>query len=158
MDTAKPWKNPAAMFDAPMPIISWFGSSSSPRRAANADAVAMVSVSDTSTIPIAASSNGPTSDSCVHGNDGVGTPCGSVPTVAISLDNPAIAETIVAAPTATSTAGMRRLTRGSTRSTTNTPTPIANAAAFVSSRWVKNSWMSSQNVSESVENPKSLGS
>ena len=44
VDTAKPWKNPAAMLAAPMPIISWSGSTSSPRRAAKLDAVAMVSV------------------------------------------------------------------------------------------------------------------
>ena len=47
VEMAKPWKKPAAMFAAPMPIISWLGWSSSPRRAANADAVAMVSVSET---------------------------------------------------------------------------------------------------------------
>ena len=62
------------MFAAPMPIISWFGSTSSPRRAANADDVAMVSVSDTSVMPTAAISSGPTSLSSVHGNDGFGTP------------------------------------------------------------------------------------
>ena len=61
VEMANPWKKPAATLAAPMPIISWLGSSSSPRRAAKLDAVAMVSVSDTSTMPIAASSNGPTS-------------------------------------------------------------------------------------------------
>ena len=83
VETAKPWKNPAATFAAPMPIISWFGSSSSPRRAAKLDAVAMVSVSETSTMPIAASEQRadvvePTST----GTTGSGRRCGSDPTVA----------------------------------------------------------------------------
>ncbi len=47
------------MFAAPIPTISWFGSTSSPRRAANADDVAIVSVSDTSVMPTAAMSSGP---------------------------------------------------------------------------------------------------
>ena len=59
-----------------MPIISWSGSSSSPRRAAKAAAVAIVSVSDTSMMPTAARSSGPTSSNDVHGNDGVGKPSG----------------------------------------------------------------------------------
>ena len=45
--TGKPWKKPAAMFAAPMPIISWLPRTCSPRRAANADAVDMVSASAT---------------------------------------------------------------------------------------------------------------
>ena len=51
VEMAKPWKNPAATFEAPMPTISWFGSISSPRRAAKAVAVAMVSVSETRVMP-----------------------------------------------------------------------------------------------------------
>ena len=46
-ETAKPWKSPAAMFEVPMPTISWSGLTSSPRLAAKLVAVAMVSVSDT---------------------------------------------------------------------------------------------------------------
>ena len=61
VETAKPWKTPAAMFAVPMPIISWLGSTSSPRRAAKAVAVAMVSVSETSVMPAAATSIGATS-------------------------------------------------------------------------------------------------
>ena len=53
MLTGNPWKNPAAMLAAPIPIISWFPSTSSPVRAANADAVEIVSVSDTSAMPSA---------------------------------------------------------------------------------------------------------
>ena len=106
VDTAKPWTNPAAMLAAPMPIISWFGSTSSPRRAAKLAAVAIVSVSDTSVMPIAATNNGPTSCTVVNGNAGVGKPFGSEPTV----DTPLLlrsstAEMTVAPATATNTAG-----------------------------------------------------
>ena len=51
--TGKPWKRPAARLAAPMPIISWLASTSWPVRAANADEVEMVSVSDTSVMPSA---------------------------------------------------------------------------------------------------------
>ena len=60
-ETAKPWKRPAAMLAEPMPIISWFGFTSSPRRALNEVDSAMVSVSDTSVMPTAATSSGTTS-------------------------------------------------------------------------------------------------
>ncbi len=92
VDTAKPCTNPAAMLAAPMPIISWFGSTSSPRRAAKLDAVAIVSVSDTSVMPIAATNNGPTSCTVVNGNVGVGKPFGSEPTV----DTPLLARSSTA--------------------------------------------------------------
>ena len=49
--TGKPWKNPAAMFAAPMPSISRFPSISLPLRPANAEAVAMVSASETRAMP-----------------------------------------------------------------------------------------------------------
>ena len=159
VEIANPWKNPAAMFAVPMPIISWFGCSSSPRRAAKLDAVAMVSVSDTSTMPIAASRRGPTSSTDVHGSDGFGKPWGRVPTVATpSAARSSTADTIVAPATATSTAGMRVVIRGSTSSTTSTPTPTATAPACVWSRWSTNARSSSTNPSASVEKPKSLGS
>ena len=51
--TGKPWKKPAAMLAAPMPIISWLPSTSCPVRAANADAVEIVSASATTAIPSA---------------------------------------------------------------------------------------------------------
>ena len=159
VEIAKPWKNPAATFAAPMPIISWFGSSSSPRRAAKADAVAMVSVSETRTMPTAAMSNGPTSSTDVHGNDGLGTPLGSDPTVETPWSaRPNAAETIVAPATATSTAGIRRVTRGRRSSTTSAPAPTASAAPSVRSRCSTNSRISSPKPSASVEKPKSFGS
>ena len=57
-EIANPWNSPAATLAAPIPIISWFGSTSSPRRAAKLVDVAIVSVSETSTIPTAATSSG----------------------------------------------------------------------------------------------------
>ena len=68
----------------PTPIISWSGSTSSPRRAAKLEDVAMVSVSDTSVMPTAAGQRahrGP--EKFVHGKRRAsGCPAGSVPTVA----------------------------------------------------------------------------
>ena len=159
VDTANPWRNPDARFAAPTPIISWFGSSSSPRRAANADAVAIVSVSDTSTMPTAASINGPTSLNDVHGSDGRGSPAGSEPTVTTPCASRfQTAETIVAPTTATSTAGIFFVTRGSTRRTTRQVTPTTSAAVTRWSRCAKNSRTSAPNVSASVEKPNSFGS
>ncbi len=113
VEMANPWNAPAAMLATPIPIISWSGCTSSPRRAAKLDAVAMVSVSDTRVIPAAATSNGPTSPSFVHGSDGRGTPWGRAPTVLTPCwSSTRTAETTVAPMTATSTAGTRRLMRG----------------------------------------------
>ena len=64
-----------------MPIISWFGSTSSPRRAPKLEDVAIVSASETSVIPTAATISGPTSAHLVQGTEGLGTPRGRVPTV-----------------------------------------------------------------------------
>jgi len=60
--TGKPWKKDTARFAAPIPIISWLPRTSCPVRAANADAVEMVSARDTSVIPNAAPTSTPTSD------------------------------------------------------------------------------------------------
>ena len=158
VETAKPCTSPEAMFAAPIPTISWLGSTSSPRLAANADDVAIVSVSDTRVMPTAAMRSGPTSESWVHGSEGVGNPLGSEPTVAISSDRPNTADTTVAPTTATSTAGTFFVIRGNPRSTTSTPTPMARAATSVWSMCSKNSRISSPKESASVEKPKSFGS
>ena len=71
---AKPWNSPAAMLAAPIPIISWLASTSSPRAAAKLVDVAIVSVSETRTMPIAAAESGPMSLTDVHGNEGDGKP------------------------------------------------------------------------------------
>src|SRR5262249_36612995 len=150
---------PAARLAAPIPIISWSGSTSSPRRAAKLDAVAMVSVSDTRVMPIAATTSGPTSCTEVQGNDGRGNPLGSEPTVDTPFSSrERTADTMVAPTTATSTAGIRVVNRGSTSRTTSTPTPTANVAQCVWSNEVKNAFTSVTNESASVEKPNSLGS
>ena len=56
--TGKPWKKPAAMLAAPIPIISWFPCTRSRRRAANADAVDMVSARATTAMATAPRSSG----------------------------------------------------------------------------------------------------
>ena len=51
--TGNPWKSAAPRLAAPIPIISPFPSTSWPVRAANAEAVEIVSVSETSAMPSA---------------------------------------------------------------------------------------------------------
>ena len=159
VETAKPWKNPAAMFATPIPIISWSGWTSSPRLAAKLVDVAMVSVSETSVMPTAARSSGPTSLMLVHGKAGVGTPWGSAPTVFTPCAaRSTTAETIVAPMTATSTAGTFRDSRGSTSITTRQARPTASVVTFVWSMPETNAFSSLMNPSASVENPNSFGS
>ena len=126
-EMANPRKKPAAMFDEPMPIISWFGRTRSPRRALNDVDRVIVSVSDTSVIPTAATSSGTTSPTSVHGTFGVGSPFGRVPTVAISRSNKAV--TTVAPTTETRTAGIVRVMRGSSSSTASVASPMVRAVA-----------------------------
>ena len=71
--TGNPWKNPAATLAAPIPIISPLPSTSWPVRAANADAVEIVSVSATSAIPSAPATSSGRSDT------GFGTVSGGKP-------------------------------------------------------------------------------
>ena len=52
--TGKPLKRPAATFAAPMPMISWLSSTSTPCRAANPDETLIVSPTATSVMPIGA--------------------------------------------------------------------------------------------------------
>ena len=103
----------------PIPIISWSGSTSSPRRAAKLVAVAIVSVSDTSVMPTAAISSGPTSPAFVHGKARRRHPLRERADGRRrrGRQSPSTAETTVAPTTATSTAGSRCVTRGSTSST-----------------------------------------
>ena len=81
VEIGNPWKNPAKALAAPIPIISWLASTSSPRRAAKLVDVAIVSASETSVMPIAAASSAPMSLESTEGNWGRGNPCGSDPTV-----------------------------------------------------------------------------
>ena len=65
-----------AMLAAPIPIISRFPSTSWPVRAANADEVEIVSVSDTTAMPIAPATSSARSDSATLGNVNGGKPLG----------------------------------------------------------------------------------
>ena len=78
--TGNPWNRPAARFAAPMPIISWLPLISCPVRAANADAVEIVSASETSAMPSAPADSGPRSDRRRCGIVSGGNPLGSTPT------------------------------------------------------------------------------
>ena len=62
-----------------MPIISWLACTSSPLRAANADAVEMVSVRATSEIPRAPATSSPRSDAETLGMVNGGSPWGACP-------------------------------------------------------------------------------
>ena len=142
-----------------MPIISWFGSISSPRRAAKLVEVAIVSVSDTSTIPSAAISSGPRSLTETCGIDGVGRPWGNAPTVFTPFSPRSSSAVATVAPTtATSTAGTRVVIRGRINRTASAATPITSAVVFVWSSPDTNAFVSSMKPSASVENPKSFGS
>ena len=70
VETGNPWKSPAKALAAPIPIISWLASTSSPRRAAKLVDVAIVSASDTNVIPRAAASSTPMSVRFTDGNLG----------------------------------------------------------------------------------------
>ena len=84
--TGNPWKNPAAMLAAPTPIISRSPSTSSPVRAAKADAVEMVSVEGDQGYPERAGEQEPQVAER-HGRKGEGRePLGSV---ADQVDAPA---------------------------------------------------------------------
>ena len=158
-ETANPWNNPAKMFDEPTPIISWFGSTSSPRRAAKLVDVAIVSVSETRTMPTAAPSSGATSEAFVHGTAGTGSPRGSVPTTSTPFDTRSSSPTATVAPTtATRTAGTFFDTSGSSSSTASVARPSTSVVAFVWSSPVTNALISSTKPSASVENPNSFGS
>ena len=118
----------------------------------------MVSASDTSVMPTAATIRGPTSAHFVQGTEGVGTPRGSVPTVATPCAcKSKIAETTVAATIPTRTAGTTLVNRDSTNKMANTPNPTRSAAPTVPSSPSTNALISGPKPSASVENPKSLG-
>ena len=158
-EMAKPWNRPAPTLEAPTAIISRFASTSSPRRAAKLEDVAMVSVSETSTMPTAAAASVARSLALVQGNEGVGSPDGSVPTVFTpSAARSKAAETTVAATTATSTAGIFFEMRGSPSSSASVPRPTRSVVVFVWSRFEKKAPTLSTKLSASVEKPKSLGS
>ena len=106
------------MLAAPMPTISGCRRPPRPVRAANDDAVEIVSVSETSAMPSAPASSGPRSRSRRSGIVNGGNPCGSLPTsdtpCSARSNRPAAA---IDSTTATSTPGTRGNRRCSTRIT-----------------------------------------
>ena len=110
--TGKPWKKPAATFAAPTPTISRSPSTSAPVRAANTDAVEIVSVNDTNAIPSAPASSSHRSSSGTVGTVNGGTPSGIGPTTLTPLSSRSNRFTAaIASTTAMRTPG----TRGSAR-------------------------------------------
>ena len=159
--TGKPWNRPAARFAAPIPIISPLPSISCPVRAANADAVEIVSASDTRAIPSAPPNSGPRSARWMSGMVSGGNPLGSTPTRLTPWS--ARLKTVVAAIASTtmiSTAGIFGSHRCSTRISTIPAIPTAAAAATASpwARPLKNPVSSPMKPSASTLNPNSLGS
>ena len=161
MLTGNPWKNPAATFAAPIPIISWFPCTRWPARAANADAVEIVSASATNTMPNAPARSRDRSENDTCGIVNGGKPLGSGPTTDTPFavrSNTLTAR--IAKTTATSTAGIFGIARCRTRIRTSAPTPTASAAATVSplmTPWTK-AFSSGMKPSASTENPNSFGS
>ena len=131
--TGNPWNNPAATLAAPIPIISWSPWTRSPARAANADAVEMVSASATNTMPNAPATRREMSDNATRGIVNGGNPLGSGPTT----DTPDAVRSNrftarIASTTATRTAGTFGRARWSTRMRTSAPAPTASDAVTVS--------------------------
>ena len=99
------------------------------------------------------------SPACVHGSCGVGSPCGSAPTVSTPFaDRSSTAVTTVAPTMAIRIAGSFRVTSGSTSSTASVASPSARVVELVCAMLAKNALTSSTKVSASVENPHSFGS
>ena len=106
-ETAKPWNMPATTLAPPIPIISWLGSTFSPRRAAKLAEVAIWSVRETSTMPKDAASSGPRDSSGTDGKVRLGNPWGSGPTTSTPFAARSRTPVTTVAPrTATSTAGI----------------------------------------------------
>ena len=147
------------MFAPPIPTISWFASTFSPRRAAKLAEVAIWSVRETSTMPKDAARSGPRDSSGTDGNVRLGNPWGSGPTTSTPLAARSRTPVTTVAPrTATSTAGTFLVTRGSRSRTARVARPIASAVVLVWSSPSRNALISSKNPSASVENPNSFGS
>ena len=161
MLTGNPWNRPAARFAAPSPVISRLPSISWPVRAANTEAVEIVSASDTRAMPAAPANSGPMSARRTSGRVSGGNPLGIVPTrltpreARLNTDVAAIART-----TAMRTAGSLGSQRCSTRISAmpQIPTVAAAATALPSARPLKNAAASRIRPLASILNPNSFGS
>ena len=144
-----------------MPIISWLPRISWPVRAANADAVEIVSARATSAMPSAPANRGPRSDRRTSGIVSGGKPLGSTPTRLTPWSaRPKTDVAAMASTTMISTAGTLGSQRCRTRITTIPVIPTA-AAAATASPWARpftNAVASLIRPSASILNPNSLGS
>ena len=123
--TGKPWKKPAAMFAAPMPIISWSPCTRSPRRAAKDEAVDIVSARATTEMATAPRNSMTRSPHGTRGMVNGGKPCGSTPIVSTpSASRSSRLTDRAATATTTSTAGIFGTSRWSSRMPTSEPTPM----------------------------------
>jgi hypothetical protein len=149
------------MLAAPIPTISRFPSTSSPARAANADEVEIVSVSETTAMPTAPATSRARSDMGTLGRVRGGNPWGRGPTreTPRSARSKALA-TRIETTTATSTAGTLGTSRWSPAMTTRPSRPTASAAAAVSpfASPVAKPAASGMSPSASTEKPNSFGS
>ena len=146
------------MFAAPMPIISWFGSTSSPRRAAKLVEVAIVSVSDTSVMPTAASSMGATSRDAGPGQRRARQPLGQRADASTPVARSNRPVTTVAPTTATSTAGIFVVTAAGRAGRPASPARATSAVGVGRVELRRRTpATSSTKPSASVENPNSFG-
>ncbi len=157
----KPWNSPAAMFAAPMPVISRSPRISCPVRAANDVAVEIVSASETIAIAAAPITSGPTSDSLIEGTVNGGNPFGRTPTRSTPWswsENTVVAT--IAPTTITSTAGTFGSHRCNSRikAIPETPSTAAAGTTLPSATPETNFRSSSMNPSASTLNPHSFGS
>ena len=145
------------MLAAPMPIISWLGSTSSPRRAAKRTTVAIVSVSETRVMPTAAISSGPTSLS-VRPREATASGVPAAVTDGREWSaRPKHGRGDGGADHRDETAGTVLVSCGQHEQDDEHAEPTTSAAACVSSRLSKNAWSSSRKPSASVEKPNSFG-
>ncbi len=159
--TGKPWKNPAKMLAAPMPIISWSPRTRSPRLAANDEAVDIVSARATTAIATAPRSSSGRSPNATVGTVSGGKPWGSTPMVLTPSSCRSNRFTASAASTTTTrTAGILGISRCMRRMPSSETTPISAAVLLTS--WsaspVRKARVSAISPSASTEKPKSLGS
>ncbi len=161
VETGNPWKRPAAILAAPMPIISRFPSTSVPLRAANAEAVEIVSASETTAIPTAPRASTERSLALTSGMVSGGKPDGRLPTTLTSCSTSE--NTVTAAidtTTAIRTPGAFGANLRRPRISASDTRPSASAAPTVSPSATPstNPRTSSMKPLASTLNPKSFGS
>ncbi len=159
--TGKPWKAPAAMLAAPMPIISWLPSTRTPLRAAKLEAVDIVSASATTAMARAPSTSGGRSPQVTCGTVKAGRPCGSTPIVSTPWASRSKRFTATAVrATTTRTLGTLGMNLFRSRMPASAVSPMRAAVRLASpaNRPDRKALVSATRPLASVEKPKSLGS